>query len=363
MEARPDQRSRTRDGLAAIFEFFAESECPQLDAWLYQALCRGIAKDPELLDMAARAPATQPPPNLIFGGVHYLLLGGKEHALRRWYPALVGGAAEDPATAFPVFREFCLEHRAALEGLIETRLTQTNVIQRCSVLLPAFARISAREGRPLALIEIGPSAGLNLQWNRYRYAYRRTGVGVEATWGDPDARVLVECEHLGAQLPPLPGEIAVASRRGIDINPIDLEDGDAVQWLRALVWPDHVGRQERLSAAIDVAREDPPQLIRADASLALPDELASVSGDAVPCVYGTHTLYQFPPDALRATLKAMQAAGRERPTWFLSMEGTGDQCSELRLTEYRNGDRETTLLARANPHGRWLEWLEAAQPD
>jgi hypothetical protein len=347
--------------VAAIFEFFGEVECPQLDAWLYQGLCRGIAKDAELLDMAARAPATQPPPNLIFGGVHYLLLGGMEHALRRWYPALAAGKAEDPATAFPAFREFCLEHRAALEGLIETRLTQTNVIQRCSVLLPAFADIFAREGRPLALIEIGPSAGLNLQWSRYRYAYRRRGVGVETTWGDPEARVLVECEQTGAPLPRLAEEIPVASRRGIDINPIDLEDSDAVQWLRALVWPDHVGRQERLSAAIDVAREDPPELIQADASRALPDVLASVPAHAVPCVYGTHTLYQFPPDALRATLKAMQAASRERPTWFVSSESTGDRCSELRLTEYRNGDRATTLLARANPHGRWLDWLDPAQ--
>lgn len=359
MQTSPDHRSRTREGVAAIFEFFGAVECPQLDARLYEALCRGIAKDVELLDLAARAPATQPPPNLLFGGVHYLLLGGEEHALRRWYPALAEARAEDPATAFPVFREFCVLHRVALEGLIETRLTQTNVIQRCSVLLPAFADVFAREGRPLALIEIGPSAGLNLQWNRYHYVYERTGVGVEATWGDPDARVLVECEQTGALLPTLPEEIPVACRRGIDINPIDLDDGDAVQWLRALVWPDHVGRQERLSAAIDVAREDPPELIRADASQALPHVLASVPANAVPCVYGTHTLYQFPPDALRATLAAMQSAGRERPTWFVSLEGTGDRCSELRLTEYRDGDRETTLLARANPHGRWLEWLQA----
>jgi hypothetical protein len=156
----------------------------------------------------------------------------------------------------------------------------------------------------------------------------------------------------------LPDEIPVISRRGIDLNPIDLADADAVRWLRALVWPDHVGRQQRLSAAIEVAREDPPELRRGDASQELPEVLASAPADAVRCVYGTHTLYQFPPDALIATLQAMQAAGRERPVWFVSLEGTGDRCSELRVTEYRNGGRETTLRARANPHGRWLEWLQ-----
>ena len=79
--------------------------------------------------------------------------------------------------------------------------------------------------------------------------------------------------------------------------------------------------------------------------------------DASVCVYGTHTLYQFPKEALRSTLEAMQTASRERPIDFVSMEGTGDRCSELRHTAYRDGGRETTLLARANPHGRWLEWL------
>ena len=62
-------------------------------------------------------------------------------------------------------------------------------------------------------------------------------------------------------------------------------------------------------------------------------------------------------DALRETLRAMQSASRDRPVDFLSMEGTGDRCSELRHTRYRNDERETTLISNCNPHGRWLEWL------
>lgn len=245
---RPDYPSRTLDDLAYQFEYFGEVECPQLDAHLYRALCRGIQHDRELLAMAARAPVTQPPPNLLFAAAHYLLLAGEEHALRAWYPDLAPdssrGAVGSPDSAFDPFRAFCLAHRTRIEGLIETRLTQTNVVQRCSALLPAFARVS-QEGEvagedpaPLALIEIGPSAGLNLFWDRFHYRYDDG-----ATWGASESRVVVECALRGkVGLPPLPAEIPVAWRRGVDLHPVDIRDPDAVLWLRALVWPDHPGR-------------------------------------------------------------------------------------------------------------------------
>jgi hypothetical protein len=223
---------------------------------LYQELCFGIAADPELLELAARAPVTQPAVNLLLAGAHYLLLKGARHPLREYYPALAAGECGRPEAAFPAFRSFCLEHRDELGSLIEKRLTQTNVIQRCTLLLPAFATVFERAGhRPLALIEIGPSAGLNMQWSRFRYAYRRPAdPRVCAEWGDPEARVEVEAELRGeVPLPKLSPELRVAWRRGIDIHPVDPDDEDAVLWLRALVWPDHVGRQERLSRAIEVA--------------------------------------------------------------------------------------------------------------
>jgi hypothetical protein len=352
---RPDWAERGSEELARIFHWFGEVECPQLDAHLYRTLCRGVVGDPDLLAMAACAPVTQPPPNLLFAAVHYLLLGGAEHPLRAWYPALAGGPAKEPETVFPAFRAFCLENRVAIEHLIATRLTQTNVIQRCSVLLPSFARVyRGGGGAPLALLELGPSAGLNLQWYAFRYAYD----GGAVAWGDPRSPVLVECERRGSvALPEIPARIPVAWRLGVDIHPIDVEDEDAVRWLRALIWPEHVGRQERLTGAIEVARRDPPRIVAGSAPERLPELLAEAPGDASLCVYATHALYQFPKDALRDTWKAMLAASRKRPVDFVSMESTGDRCSEVHHTAYRDGGRETTLLARANPHGRWIEWL------
>jgi hypothetical protein len=356
---RPDFVARSPEELARIFHWFGEVECPQLDAHLYRALCRGVRADPDLLAMAARAPVTQPPPNLLFAAVHYLLLAGEQHPLRAWYPALAGAQARDPENLFPAFRAFCLAHRGAIERLIETRLTQTNVIQRCSVLLPAFARVHrAGGGAPLALVEIGPSAGLNMQWYAFRYLYDGLYDAGALAWGDPGSPVLVECERRGgAPFPDLPPRIPVAWRAGVDIHPVDVDDEDAVRWLRALIWPEHVGRQERLTGAIGVARRDPPRIVAGSAAERLPELLAEAPADATLCVYATHALYQFPKDALRETFKAMQAASRRRPVDFVSMESTGDRCSEVHHTAYRDGGRETVLVARANPHGRWIEWL------
>jgi hypothetical protein len=366
-------RSRTREALADFFEYWGRFEYPQIDAHLYRALCPDIARDADLLAMAARAPATQPPPNLLFAAVHDLLLAGTPHPLRAWYATLsahqghesderdeadAAAPVRDPDSAFPVFRAFCLAHRAHIEALVATRLTQTNVVQRASGLLPAFARVFGRGGaKPLALIEIGPSAGLNLQWDRFRYRYA-SAAGPEIVWGDAGSPVSIECALQGpGRWPALPREIPVAWRRGVDLHPIDLEDAEAVRWLRALVVPEHVAPMRRLAAAIAVARANRPAILEGDASLAVPDLIAAAPAEANVCVYGTHTLYQFPPDALRATLRGLQEASRHRDVWFVSCEGTGDRSSELKVVEYRRGEREVTLAGRCSPHGSWLEWL------
>jgi hypothetical protein len=346
--------SRSRKELIAYFEYFGEVECPQIDGEIYRELCRVVRNDETLLEIAAQASPNQPPANLLFGAVHSLLLAGEAHSLREWYPALSGGETKATNSIGPAFKEFCSLHRPRIEELMRTRLTQTNVVQRCTALLPAFGRVLGEAGgQPLSLIEIGPSAGLNLQWDRffYRYADGRS-------WGDSSSRVVVECALRGnVGLPDIPESIPVTWRRGVDLNPVDLEDPDQMLWLRSLIWPDHVGRQERLTAAIEIARENPPQIVVGVAWAELPPLLAAPPHHTTLCVYGTHTLYQFPREARVATLKAMQAASRQRTVHFLGMEGTGQDFSELRWTVYKDGERSTRVLARCNPHGRWLEWL------
>jgi len=356
MEILGDLRSRSREGLISYFTHFGEVDCPEIGGEIYRELCRVVCRDPDLLDIAAQAPPNQPAPNLLFAAVHRLLLAGESHLLCQWYPELAQGKANAPTSIGPVFTDFCRLYRSRIEQLIRTRSTQTNVIQRCSALLPGFAHAyKAGEARPLSLIEIGSSAGLNLLWDRFFYQY-----GDGSRWGDASSGLTVECEVRGETgVPTLPEEIPVAQRQGIDLDPIDLEDPEERLWLRALVWPDHPGRQERLSRAIEIARESPPAVERGDASLDLPRLLAESPSDTTLCVYGSYTLYQFPRESLIATFKAMQSASLRRDLHFLSIEGYKPPMAELRWTHYRGDEREDRVLARCSPHGRWLEWIDA----
>lgn len=350
----PDHMSREPAKLADTFERWGRVEAPSVGSRLYAELGLGVARDPELLRLAAETRTYQPAPNMLFAAVQYLLLGGAAHELREHYPVVASGGTP-PEPAFPKFRDFCLTHRDAIVSLLKTRLTQTCVLRRCACLLPAFARVVSQAPGPLAMLEIGPSAGLNLLWDRYRYDY-----GGELHWGDPQSEVLLETERRGDQpLPDLPGSIEVVWRTGVDLNPVDLGDGDQVRWLRALIFPEHLERHAQLRAAIRVARHHPPRLVRGDAAERLPELLEEAPREATLVTFATHTLVQFPRESLVSLLKALQRHGERRPLFFVSMEGTAVRHSELFLTRYAGGARETIKLADCNPHGQWLEWLAA----
>ncbi|NWF67819.1 MAG: DUF2332 domain-containing protein [Chloroflexi bacterium] len=152
--------------LAAAFQQFAAFQSKGHSP-LYERLCRGIAQDEALLRLAAHSPRAQPLPNVLLGAVHYLLLKGTPHALAAYYADLSPDPLP-PDTPFPLFRAFCQEHQAEIKALLAARRVQTNEVGRCALLLPVFGVIAQR---PLALVEVGTSAGLNLLWDRYRYQY------------------------------------------------------------------------------------------------------------------------------------------------------------------------------------------------
>ena len=321
---------------------------------LYSRLSAAILDDPELLALSAQAATGQPPPNLLFGAVHHLLLQGVGHPLARLYPSLNGGndVGEDP---YPAFRNFCLTYRDALADAIRGRAVQTNEVARSSALQRGMAVVAQRMGRPLAILEVGASAGLNLIGDRYRYSY---GPDTEAI-GDPDSPVLIECRTRGALRPP-GGMPAIAWRLGIDRNPIDVRDPDQALWLRALVWPDQPWRAELLLAAIRLAQDNPPPLRRGDALELLEGAAAEAPRDAELCIYSSFTVYQFLP-AQRARLESVVAAvARARPVHRLALEWFPGERPYLDLESRQDGTLTRTRLAAAHEHGAWLEWLDPA---
>jgi len=338
------------DALAAQFASFGE-EGRLNGSSLYERLALAVASDSDLLALAAHA-RNRPVPNLFFAAVHYLILKGTAHPLAALYRAAAEGTrADDP---YPCFRSFCREHADAICSLLATRLVQTSVVRRCAYLVPAFALVAARAGgRPLALVDVGASAGLNLLWDRYGYDY-----GGGRHCGNPASPVHITCKLRGERFPPLPKVLpAVAFRTGIDLAPIDVRDPDAALWLRALVWPDHADNAALLDAAISVARHDPPPVRTGDALDILPEVLAMAPDEAALCVYHNHTLNQFSPEARDRFAALIDKHAAARDIYRLAAESLSTLEVTLELTVSAAGARTSELLARCHAHGRWIEWL------
>jgi len=329
--------------------------CARLGSPLYARLCEAIARDVEaggpaaavLAGHEADAPGSALALRLM-GGVHRLVLDGRAPELAAHYPST---GARPPASAdpWPAFRAVLDAERDAVRALLE-RPVQTNEVGRSAALLGGFAVVARETGLPLALLELGASAGLNLRWDRYRY----TG-GV--AWGDPASAVQIPCEFTGAP-PALPDRIPVVARAGCDRRPIDPTTADGARTLEAYLWPDQLERLALLRAAITVARRVPACVDEADAPAWLAARLAERPADAATVV--VHSIFwQYLDEAARDAIRdAIAAVGRGTgaPLAWLRLEpAAADGPFEVRLTTWPGGrDRR---LAEASPHGRRVHWL------
>ena len=182
--------------------------------------------------------------------------------------ALAGAASVDEDAEF--LAELRTVHDGPIVATILGRRTQTNEVGRLATLVPAFALAARDAGEPLALVEVGPSAGLCLYPDRYRYRWR--GAEGETVLGvGPD----LPCRVDGPV--PFPDRLPEVSwRAGVDLHPLSVHDQDAMDWLETLVWPEQEDRRVRLRAAIDIAAAEPPFLVRGN----LLDELPALVAEA-----------------------------------------------------------------------------------
>lgn len=333
-----------RESLVAAFAGFADQARDYSP--VYDRLATAVAADPDILDLAAHAHRL-PVPNLLFASVHYLLLAGESHPLAEFYPTLGGDRTGDP---YPAFVDFCRSHRDRIIELLGSRFVQTNEVGRSAVLLPALAPLAG--SRPLALVEIGCSAGLNLRFDRFSYDY-----GPAGSTGPTDSPVHLVCRARRGR-PSIPAEMPqIAARIGIDLNPLDVSDPDDVAWMRALLWPEHLDRVARLLEAVEVARSLPVDLRRGDGLALLPQALDELPDQARPVVFHTLVLNQWSLEQRRALAELLQ--GYPDVT-RVSMEWIGTPECQVRLGGIAP---HGTLLARCHPHGHWLEWEAQPSPN
>jgi hypothetical protein len=235
---------------------------------------------------------------------------------------------------------------------------QTNEAQRCFALLPGFLTIARRAGRPLDLLELGPSAGLNLLWDRYRYDY------AAGTWGPADARLVLRGDERGtvpAEL--LATAVVVESRRGLDLDPVDVTTAHGERILRAFLWPGRPEREERLTRAIETLREAPPLLDRVDYVEELAEVLAGRDRDRLTVVFETASRGYLSSEQQGRVRAALDEAADAGPLAWLATQtfaeataagGDPDSAYFLELAIWPEVDR--TVVASCDFHGNWLDW-------
>ncbi len=336
------------------FAAYADGDSPCFAEW-----ARGVAEDPEVLAwVGGLATPREQQPNLVF-------------AAARWH----GLAAPAPYAAL---RQVLLGDGGppaggAVRATIASRATQTNEVGRLATLVPALAMVAAAQGgEPLALLEVGASAGLCLFPDRWDYTWV-TGQGDSSVEVSTDGGALgrVRCEVAGD--PPLPSRPPPVSwRGGLDLNPLDVTDADTTDWLATLVWPEQHDRLAQLRIACEVARRDPPDLVRADLTAdedVVADAVSRAAEHGHVVVFHSAVTAYLPPEDRARFESAMRGLVDEGRCHWLANEGKGVHPSITATGPAVPEDLATFVmgldgqaLAWTHGHGRSMTWVGPRAP-
>jgi len=325
---------------------FTAHLCERLAALLDEgtALGRAVAGWP--LDPVASALALR-----LCGALNMVVRAGRAPALAALYPP----RAETGPALDAALRGAIAENGGELVGLLASA-PQTNEVARSGILLGGLLTIARETGLPLALNEIGASAGLNLHPDCYAY-----DLGKGRRWGAEDAPLTIACDWRGG-CPPLEAALEIASRAGSDLTPIDPADAQARERVLSYIWPDQPARLARTAAALAHGAAHRVALARADAADRAEVRLAEPPEPGIARVLMHSIAWQyFPAMTQKRIAAALAAAGaiatREAPLAWLRFEPDGTRNTAAILLTLWPG-AETRVLGRGDYHGRFAEWSD-----
>lgn len=283
-------------------------------------------------------------PLRLAGGMHALARRGVDARLQALY-------AGDLSDAEKIVRDVLRRFDGELERWLDSP-PQTNETGRAAPIMGGLLVLAAEHGLPFEVIELGASAGLNLNLDRFGYQLGKTVAG------DTASPLQLAPDWSGAS-PPV-ADVCVSSRRAIDQSPIRIADPAARERLIAYCWADQAERMARLQAALALGDAHPPALEQDDTADFAERVLAERQRQGM-CRVLYHTIFwtYLPPDKqarIRAALaRAGAAATIDRPLAWLRYELNGEGgVAELHLQSWPGAAERH--LATGHPHGSRIEW-------
>lgn len=291
-------------------------------------------------------------PLRLTGALHRLVLDGLDAELAAVYPP-ASAKQEDLIEA--VWGALSRHDRFITEYLASP--PQTNEVGRAAILYPAFLWLAARHLPKLEILEIGASADLNQNFDRYHIDYQ--------SWqaGDPHSPVKITCEWKGTAPPERSGRFSIIERKASDIDPVAIQTPAQRARLISYVWPDQSERLARIEAALLLAKKFPPKVDRAAAADWLSGKLAQPHPARHRVIMHT-VMWQYLPLQERARAEALirdcgRQASANAPLSWLRFEADGTSPGGgILVTTWADTQEDgiTRCLGRADFHGRWIEW-------
>lgn len=326
-----------------------------LAAALMESLARVLPRSGPVFACIEHWPGDLASDGVIFrlnAGLHALALTGQAPALGALY---CEGLLLPPALLDRTLTKALCGHADTLLGWL-AHPTQTNEVARVAGLVAALLELGRARAMPCEVLELGASAGLNL--NVPRYAVRLGAVAACA----PTSAVTLAPAWRGRAA--AAGEVAITAARGVDLHPLDVAMPADRESLRAYVWPGEVARAERLEAAIGIARCHPPQVETGRASAWLACRLDEPQPADTRRVVFHSMVLQYADAAERAAIDAAFAAAGararpDRPLARVGIEWRADRRAvELRIAQWDGAGHagESRIAAHCHPYGEWIDW-------
>jgi hypothetical protein len=342
-----------RLGLSARFRRHADALVRSERSPLYIRLMRAAADDIDAGGVVTRlfagipAPPGSVPQLRLMGALHYLVLSEHAPALAAFYPSAGGDRPVDDV--WPVAEATMEEHFDQIRARLH-RTVQTNEPGRSAVLFAGLLWLTDRHRRPIRLLEVGASAGLNLVADRYSYVVDGRELGDPAS---PLRFVEPWSPAPPIDLAATASSLRIVARAGCDLSPLDPTRADDQLTLLSYIWPDELDRINRMRAALSAAERDPVPVAAARASEWLPEALTEVRDDDLTVVWHSVMRQYVDTDEWAAIERALDG---HPEVVRLSMEPARDREAPMRLTVHDPVTAPEIRLAVCADHGLPIRW-------